>query len=107
MGSIVTLPTARPPNLGPRLSRSTRVPLRRRLRAAYRSLAGLLRQIAAAEGHDNPRHEDFLQAASREARERAEAIDASVGAMSAADIRRIARQAPDRRRADTQGCFPY
>jgi hypothetical protein len=89
MGSIVTLPTAPPPNLGPRLSRSTRIPLRRRLRAAYRSITGLLGQIVASQGHDSPRREDFMQSAAREARERAEAIDASVGAMSAADIQRV------------------
>jgi hypothetical protein len=88
MGSIVTLPTARPP-LGPRLTRSTRIPLRRRLRAAYRTITILLGQLAASQGHDSPTREDFLQLAAREAREREEAIDASVGAMSAADIQRV------------------
>lgn len=95
MGSIVTLPTARPPQLGPRLSRSTRIPLRRRLRAAYRSITRLLGQIAASQGHDSPMREDFMQLAAREAREREEAIDASVGAMSAADIQRITERRQD------------
>jgi hypothetical protein len=92
MGSIIPLPNARPPQpLGPRLSRSTRIPLRRRLRAAYGSLAKLFSQVLASQGHDNPERRDFLQHAAHEARERAEAIDASVGAMSAADIQRVTR----------------
>lgn len=95
MGSIVTLPTARPPQLGPRLSRSTRIPLRRRLRAAYRSIARLIGQVVASQGHDSPLRKDFMQHAAHEAREREEAIDASVGAMSAADIRRITERRQD------------
>jgi hypothetical protein len=66
-----------------------RIPLRRRLRAAYRGITVLLGQLAASQGHDSTAREDFLQLAAREARERAEAIDASVGAMSAADIQRV------------------
>jgi hypothetical protein len=89
MGRIVTLPKAPPPQLGPRISRSTRIPLRRRLRAAYRAITVLLGQLAASQGHDSTAREDFLQLAAREARERAEAIEASVGAMSAADIQRV------------------
>jgi hypothetical protein len=89
MGSIVTLPTARPPRLSPRPSRSMRIPLRRRLRAAYRSITKLLAQIVASQGHDSPMRKGFMAHAAREAREREEAIDASVGAMSAADIKRI------------------
>jgi hypothetical protein len=89
MGSIVPLPITPRFRSNERLWRSTRIPLRRRLRAVYRSLAKLLGQIIASQGHDRSAREDFMQAAAREARERAEAIEASVGAMSAADIQRV------------------
>jgi hypothetical protein len=85
--------SSRPPQREPRQIRNPRISLRRRFRAIYRNLADLLREIIAAPGHRRAR-EDFMQAAAREARERTDAIDASVGAMSAADIRRIARPAP-------------
>jgi hypothetical protein len=98
MRSSAAWPT-RPPQRDPRLSRSTRIPLRRRLRATFRALLDLAAEIIATSGYRRSR-EDFLQMAAREARERDEAIDGSVGAMSAADIQRIAQHAPDRRRAD-------
>jgi hypothetical protein len=82
----------RPPHRVPRIS------LRRRLRAVVRALLDVAGELIKTPGYR--RREDFLQAAAREARERDEAIDGSVGAMSAADIQRIAQHAPDRRRAD-------
>lgn len=88
MGSIIPLPATPCLRVDDRLSRSTRIPLRRRLRAAYRSLTKLFGQLAASQGHDSAR-EELRKLAAQEARERAEAIEASVGAMSAADIRRI------------------
>ncbi len=82
----------RPPldrsRMAQRLARSTRIPLRRRLRIAFRSLGAWLARIVAAESHA-PSAESVAQLSAREARERAAAIDASVGAMSAADIRRV------------------
>jgi hypothetical protein len=77
---------------------------RRRLRAIVRTVLDFVAELIRTPGYR--RREDFLQAAAREARERDEAIDGSVGAMSQADILRIAQQAPDRRRADRSG-FPY
>ena len=79
-----------PPHRDPRQMRTVRIPLRRRLRAIGNALLHLLRELLSAPGYRRG-HEDFLQLAAREARERSEAIDASVGAMSAADIRRIAQ----------------
>jgi hypothetical protein len=96
----------RPPHRDPRSSRDVRIPLRRRLRAIGNALLQLFREVLAASGSRRGR-EDFLQVAAREARERDEAIDSSVGAMSQADIRRIAQHAPDRRSADQLGRFPY
>lgn len=91
------------------LTRSThripRISLRRRFRAGFRALLDFAAEVLRTPGFR--RHEDFLQVAAREARERDEAIDGSVGAMSQADIQRISQQAPDRRRADTPGRFPY
>jgi hypothetical protein len=89
MGSIVTPPTARPPRHAKRARRRTRIRLRRRLRAAWRSLLKLIGQIMTSQGHAGRARADFMQQAAHEAREREDAIDASVGAMSAADIRRI------------------
>jgi hypothetical protein len=89
MGSIVTLPTARPPRHAKRARRRTRIPLRRRLRAAWRSMLKLIGQIMSSQGHAGRTRMDFMQHAAHEARERKEALDASVGAMSAADIRRV------------------
>lgn len=94
-----TLPM-RLPHRNPRLARSTRIPLRWRLRAIGRALVQLTRELIVVPGYRRGR-EDFLQLAAREARERSDAIDASVGAMSAADIRRIAdatRREPDQTR---------
>jgi hypothetical protein len=89
----------RPPHRVPRIS------LRRRLRAVVRALLDFAGELLRTPGFR--RHEDFLQVAAREARERDEAIDSSVGAMSQADIQRIAQYAPDRRRADRPDRFPY
>lgn len=91
----------RPPHRVPRIS------LRRRLRAIVHVLLDVAGELMRTAGYR--RHEDFLQVAAREARERDEAIDGSVGAMSAADIRRIAQNAPDRRRADQPppGRYPF
>lgn len=77
----------------PHQVRSPRISLRRRLRAIFRTLLDFARELFASAGYRRSR-EDFLEAAAREARERNEAIDASVGAMSAADIRRIGQHAP-------------
>jgi hypothetical protein len=99
MPRSATLPT-RLPHRNPRLTRSARIPLRWRLRAIGRALLQLVREIVAAPGYRRGR-EDFLQIAAREARERSEAIDGSVGAMSAADIRRIA-EATRRERDQTR-----
>lgn len=90
------------------LARTQRIPhisLRRRLRALVRAVVEFLGEILRTPGYRGG--EDFLEAAAREARERNEAIDGSVGAMSHADIQRIAQQAPDRRRADRSDRFPY
>ena len=90
----------RPPHRVPRIS------LRRRLRALFRALLDFAGELIKTPGYRGG--EDFLQAAAREARERDEAIDGSVGAMSAADIQRIAQHAPDRRRTDKPADrFPY
>jgi len=78
--------------LSSRPPRPIRISLRRRLRAVFRMLLDFTRELFATSGYR--RGEDFLQAAAREARERSEAIDASVGAMSADDIRRIAHHGP-------------
>jgi hypothetical protein len=72
-----------------RLARSTRIPLRRRLRFAYRALAAWLGRFAAADGHAAAARESTAQLAAREAGERKAAIDGSIGAMSPADIRRF------------------
>jgi len=88
MPRSATLPT-RLPRRDLRLARSARIPLRWRLRAIGRALLQLTRELIVVPGYRRG-GEDFLQLAAREARERSEAIDASVGAMSAADIRRIA-----------------
>ena len=84
------------PQRDPRLTRNPRISLRRRLRAIGRALLHLGREIIWTSGYRSGR-EDFLQMAAREARERSEAIDASVGAMSAADIRRIKPPEPSGR----------
>lgn len=77
--------------------RGVRISLRRRLRAGFRALLAFAAEIFATPGY---RHrEDFMQLAAREARERSDAIEASVGAMSAADIRRVVPQAPAERRS--------
>jgi hypothetical protein len=89
---------SRQSNRASRAMRTPRIPLRWRIRAVFRTLRALAAEIIATQGHR--RREDFLQAAAREVRERSEAIDGSVGAMSADDIRRIAPSAPDRRSAD-------
>lgn len=86
MSSAASL--SRHPNRDPRSMRTPRISLRRRLRAITRHLIGFLREIIATPGVRHSR-EDFLEVAAREARERSEAIEASVGAMSAADIQRI------------------
>jgi hypothetical protein len=93
-----TLLPSRRPNRASHAIRTPRIPLRWRVRAIFRTIHALAAEIIATQGHR--RREDFLQAAAREARERSEAIDGSVGAMSADDIRRIAPRAPGRRRAD-------
>jgi hypothetical protein len=69
------------------LPRSPRISLRRRLRAALRNLAALFNRIIAAQGR--PERETITQRSAREEHERKDAIDASVGAMSAADIQRM------------------
>lgn len=89
---------SRQPRHASRLIRTPRIPLRWRIRAIFRTIRALAAGIITIQGHR--RREDFLQAAAREGRERSEAIDGSVGAMSADDIRRIVPPAPDRRRAD-------
>ena len=90
----------RPPQRVPRIS------LRRRFRAIFRALLDFAGELFKTPGYRGG--EDFLQVAAREARERDEAIDGSVGAMSAADIQRIAQHAPDRRRTDKPADrFPY
>ena len=89
----------RPPHRDPRQTRDVRIPLRRRLKAVGSVLLQLLREVIAASGYRRG-GEDFLQVAAREARERTEAIEASVGAMSAADIHRIAQATQHRRRKD-------
>ena len=88
---------SRHPNRDPRFVRTPRISVRRRLRAILRHLTALFRELVATPGF---RHggEDFLQVAAREARERSEAIEASVGAMSAADIQRITPVPPADRR---------
>lgn len=85
--------------------RNPRISLRRRFRAVFRATLDFVGELLQTPGFR--RREDFLQVAAREARERDEAIDGSVGAMSQADIRRIAQQAPDRRRAERPDRFPY
>lgn len=87
------MPSATLSSRQPRPVRNPRISLRRRLRAIFRMLLDLARELFATAGYRRGR-EDFLQLAAREARERSEAIDASVGAMSAADIRRIGQHAP-------------
>jgi hypothetical protein len=82
---------SRHPHRDPRFTRTPRIPWRRRLRAILRNLTDFVREILATPGYR--RREDFMQIAAREALERNEAIDASVGAMSPADIRRIAPSA--------------
>ena len=84
---------SRHPNRDPRFTRTPRISLRRRLRAIARTVIDVISEIVATGGYRRGR-EDFMQIAAREARERSEAIDASVGAMSAADIRRIGQHAP-------------
>jgi hypothetical protein len=76
----------------PRFTRTPRISWRRRIRAILRNLTDFIREILATPGYR--RREDFMKIAAREAHERSEAIDASVGAMSPADIRRIAPSAP-------------
>ena len=80
---------SRHPNRDPRFTRTPRISWRRRLRAILRNLTDFVREIIATPGYRRS-HEDFMEIAAREARERDEAIDGSVGAMSPADIRRIA-----------------
>lgn len=87
------MPTAVLPSRQPKHVRTPRISLRRRIRAILRALAAFIGEIAVTQGFR--RREHFLQAAAREARERSEAIDASVGAISAADIRRIAAHGPE------------
>jgi hypothetical protein len=79
----------RPPHREPRVPR---ISWRRRLRAIVGIVLDLAREIIRTPGYR--RGEDFLQLAAREARERDEAIAGSVGAMSAADIQRIAQYVP-------------
>lgn len=87
MASIIPAPSARTAR-----QRSPRIGLRRRLRASWRAL--LLKAGNALFDRDGERdfaarRKDAERLAALETKARSEAIEASVGAMTAADIQRV------------------